>query len=198
MTRPTRKQFEEATIDQANSVAQLIKAKLPYIDTVVVWFHISLKDYHIAEIRRRCDGVVWINDDKPMKHQPWWKCKLTMQQPQDEVFYYLDALADGFIESYLFHYIITQVHFALDHITATALDKDVVHEFNATHWVKAWPGKGKLGNYGSTLYAAKTSTRRMSSNTAHYCDLPSKVNGQPCDHLEWKCLNLITTVRAAF
>jgi len=188
MSRPTRKQFEEATLKRANSVAQLITAKHAYVDTVVNWFHITLKPEHIAEIDQRCDGDAWINYDKPMKYQPWWKCKLTMQKPKDTAFYFLEALAGGFIEDYPYHYIITQTHFALDHVTATVSDKESVHEFNATHLVKAWPGKQMLGNYDGTLYSAKYSKTPMSSNFVQYSDLPSKVDGQPCDHLEWKCL----------
>ena len=132
-------------LKEAYLISQLVVRNYAYIDTVVVWFHITLKPKHVTEIKRRCDGDAWINYDKPMKHQPSWRCKVTMQKPRDACFHYLEALAaGGLIENYPYYYLINQVHFALDFITLNQADAEIVHQFLAKHFVKLWPGKTNL------------------------------------------------------
>lgn len=195
MSRLTRKQFEEAMHKEACSINQLVVKKYAYIDTVVIWFHARINKTQLAEIIRRCDGSAW-PEYLPMKFQPWWSCKLTMQRPRDECFGYLAFLAFGFLDDVCRDYKINQLHIALDLCTEIQADAQAVNDFNATYLVKPWPGKRKLGNYGLTLYSAKPSKTQLRNNLVQYSDRPSKITGQPCMHLEWRCLNAGDVKRA--
>ena len=104
-----------------------------------------------------------------------------MHRPGGPVFEFLDSILVGRNEI-----LITQVHFALDFITATQDEADTVGAFFAKHYVKLWPGKQNLGNFGRTIYSSQKE-EHAANNIAQYADRVSKLTGSFCHHLEWRC-----------
>ena len=148
-----------------SEICNVITNCCAYVDTTVVWFQPLKtldegsgetrlrnlrKDQHLGPAIRACAGKAW-PEYEPMKYDPRWRTKLTLQRPSDAALEYLHDSP--------FEYLITRVDFALDFTTATVLEAERVQEWFDIHFVKPWPGKQQLGRVKGTTYSSDLKVR---------------------------------------
>jgi len=73
---------------------------------------------------------------------------------------------------------------ALDLITGDADAASSIQDFLDTYQTKPWRGRQRQAKHGTTSYSSNT--RNVPIVVVKYSDKPSKINGRPCCHVEWR------------
>ena len=158
----------------------------PFLDTIQVWFSRKPKNEDIRKRRSSCQAP------RPSPKRPRWsrvyRYVVHLHRADDAVLRLLDSICMTQGISYL----INQVHVTLDLIVANQHEAELLFGFFDSHLVQRWHGRQALNHYKGTRYTSKKDWAR--NNIVMYCDRPSKINGQPCLHLEWR-VHQASTVR---
>jgi hypothetical protein len=153
----------------------LILARVVYVDTFCSWTTRRLEQYEYDTLDSPC-GTFHCANKGPMKYHPTWRLKFVCHQPQAEVFELLAGLPRCKV-------LLSRVDIALDLLTNTRTEAEEVKAILDRHLVMAWHGMQKLSRVKETTYFGGRPAR---NNIAIYSDRPSKVNGSPCCHTEWR------------
>lgn len=150
-------------------------SRVAYIDTLGVWM--AKVDKTIEDtLQGECDSLYIKRRRARFNSQ--LTCRLTLHQPSENAIRFLGRLA-------LTHQLlVNEIHIALDFVVGTKADALAMHQFVTRHLHKRWPGKQQATEYLGTTYSGNRSwdTQILTS----YATRPSKVNGQPCCHIEWR------------
>jgi len=172
---------------QSDAQVQIIGI-VSYIDTVQIWFPRRLKRYELDTIESLCMGKRMYPICEEMKFQPEWKCRLILQRPKDEVFDFLD-------EYFGSELLINKVHVALDLLTESFNDAEIVRNYINYHQVHLWHGKQVMVRSKNSTYSGARNSRR---NFVKYADRPSKVAQMNCCHIELRFFTVGVVRNAGF
>lgn len=159
---------------ELSQIENMLQDVFAFIDTVQVWTDRPLVNYERDTLEGLCHGKV-IKSYKKMGFSTKWIERRSLQRPTSKAFKFLESLE--------IDYLINRVELSLDLITQSKVDALVVKEFIDDHIVHPWHGKQKVKIYEDTRYTGSRIDRR---NIVTYADKPSKVNGQPCCHIDFR------------
>jgi hypothetical protein len=108
-----------------------------------------------------------------------------MHQPTTEILRYLSGGFDA--------HVITRFDVALDLVTRTFGEAEALHNYIERRLVQPRRSPSGVKRFKSTVYYARASAR---NNIVIYSDKPSKIDGRPCCHIEWR-IGRGAAVRAA-
>ncbi len=153
-------------------------AVIGFFDTVQVWLGKKPTNEEIKSLKAFCGHC------HVQQGSPWWnrdlRCRLQLHQPRAEALRLLD---NSLVETKTtFH--INQVDLAID---MTVLDQDALdwlYEFLDQHLVKRWHGKQPVCYCETTRYTGQK--KWQSQQIVMYPQRQSRINGQPCVHVEWR------------
>lgn len=171
-----------------NNLINKIIGTVSYIDTVQIWFPRRLKRYELDTIESLCMGKRMYPICEKMVFHHKWKCRLILQRPKDEVF---DFLYEHFGSELL----INRVDVALDLLTESLSDAEIVKNYIHYHQVHLWHGKQPMYQYINTTYSAPRNSRR---NYVTYASRLSKVIRKHCCHLELRFFAVDVVRNAGF
>ena len=164
-------------IPSSDEIINLIDQRIPYVDSVAVWSPRILQDYERDTLESLCGSLFFPDNPKLMPFHPEWQCRYTLHQPTPKALTYLHEITGG-------TYLINHVALALDYITQSLSDAELVHDFFVRHLVKRGRGKQKTCGYKNTHYSSQEAW--VNNNIAMYADKPPKITGGSCCHLEWR------------
>jgi len=175
----------------------LIKEIIPYVDRITIWLD-RTPNFTEEQLNDFCGSVH--TAEGPMKYPykstggfvvvPKWRFEIDLFQPTLNAFEFLAENLHRPIEYY-----INYVELSLDFITDSNDNRDILRYFFEMRWIKQWHVRGKTKTIvrenepplpdtfpirGTTYY----NDRRSRVNYLMYSDKPSKVNNEPCCHLE--------------
>ncbi len=170
-----------------SEITKIIISPIPYIDKVKLWTYRPLIDSDMRTLES-LSGRKPDCRSKKKKYYPYnYRYLLTVSQPRDEAFSFLDKVLEG-------RYFLNYIEFALDLITETRLDAEEVQDFLDEHQIKLWRGKQQLGYYQTTTYSSKD--RWVNNKIVRYSDKPSKMTGTDGCHVEWRMCRALTVRKA--
>jgi hypothetical protein len=88
------------------------------------------------------------------------------------------------------------VDVALDLITNDLYEAWILKEYLDVHQVKKYRGKQSINRVKETSYSSATPS--VNTNLVKYATRPSKVNGKPCCHIEWRTISAAANRAAKF
>jgi hypothetical protein len=188
----TNKDYGHPTLNSLPSLfdaAVRMEERVAYFDVVRIWFSMFLPPSIISILRGLCGGEVnevpgvmrFYDEEGQIHYRRPWIYKLELHQPRPEAFAYLDRC--GFLPE---EYFINYIEFALDLTTETRADKEIVYEFIAAHLVQRWRGRRSVFAFRSGFYNGRRQ-RGGWNFPVSYTEKPSKITGEPCCHIEWRC-----------
>ena len=154
-----------------------------YVDTIGVYISRHLRKHEREILEGLCGKVTSSSADAYFKLDSEWKryfARVTIHQPGKEAPRYLEDLFPNKPPQ------VNRIDFSLDWTTESDSDANEAQRYLAATLIKRWHReKHKILAYqeddDESLYIGATS---RTSRFALYSDLPSKISGGPCCHLE--------------
>jgi len=167
----------DTSLKDMSRISDTIEDRIPYIDSVAIWLPRHLEQHERDTIESLCGSLYLPDSPKPMPHQLHWQLRITLHQPSDAAFQFID-------EYFGDDYLINCVDLALDLTTRNYHDADRLKIFFDQHLVKLWHGKQRIWLKGETSYSSKKIW--VPNKLVIYADRPSKINGETTCHIEWR------------
>lgn len=150
------------------------KCAVTYVDTLAVLLKRRPRRQDVQALATMARRRLRLTTPRPMDY----RCRVLLHQPTDsemQLVRDMAALCSG---------LVSELHPALDLVTDTKKDAQRLGEWLNRRVVKLWHGKQKTGWCVDTRYSSQRCWRTKQLVT--YADLPSKVTGQPCLHVEYR------------
>ncbi|RWK65093.1 hypothetical protein [Mesorhizobium sp.] len=182
---------------RALSAVDLILDTVAYVDQLEIVFHPKLPGYLYHKLTR-------LNGSAPFPRRRSNAQKLpprmrggsvwVLMQPTAEVLHCLRRHSYYRYGKKTDHPIfsVSRVDIAIDFVTASRPDAEVVGSFVETCFLLKWHGARRTNSVGATVYSSIDKTTR---NVALYPDRPSKTGLGPCAHLELRFFSVGTCRR---
>jgi hypothetical protein len=162
-----------------------ITARISYVDTLQIWTAAPLSPEQLRALRAQCGSVRVFSET--LRNRPDLKRRYLIQQPSAGALAFLRQEA-----SYV--HLINRVDAALDLIVADASAAHQLDTFFLRHKVQRWHGQRRMRAYEGTTYISRD--RWTARNLVQYSDMPSKITGSPCCHLELRLMGAEACRRA--
>lgn len=161
----------------------LVLSKNSYIDSVTVFVDRVPAGTFLAQLKQHCGTML---PGRHMPHQHHWAMRFTLHQPRTEAFYLI-------LHEFKTH-LLNRADVALDLVTRKQSEAAILQGYLERHLVQRWHGQMKPGKrYRDTHYSA---AKRSPNVIATYSDKPSKIDGAPCCHVEWRMKGAESVKRA--
>jgi hypothetical protein len=201
---------------QVNYIRNRIKDRIPYIDKIRAWFT-AKPNYDMNHLRTLC-GKLYTSESPECKGRRRTivvrnqRCTyfVELYQPSREALQYLVENTQPPIQ-----YFINHVEVSLDFFTDTEDHLEKIARFFRRYRVRLWHNSEwltivykkhrdhldpEMFPLQGLTYTERRSRRKGQAlspvNYITYADKPSKINGQPCCHLEVRLQNVLAVRRA--